>query len=188
MLIALSSDDIPVEPEVRVHSVRRKRSEPSKPLTPPPPNVRNWMIYAALALLVIALMVDGFLGHRPQRPALPSYSEATEVRSTVVEISDSLQIVVSWELTLADSGGRPDSILVKVVTENHRDSLISVQPSDQLADTLYLRPPKPGKRVKGTSCAAAEHPGQPLEESCTPWQYVRPRGIAQATGGEPFEE
>src|SRR3954462_1842248 len=104
----------PVQPEVRVRSVRRRRSEPPPPLSPPPPNIRNWMIYAGLVILVAGLMVDGFLRHRPPRANLPSYSQATDVRSSIIEIADSLQVVVSWDLTLSGPTGRPDSIRVSV--------------------------------------------------------------------------
>jgi hypothetical protein len=137
------------------------------------------MIYAGLVLLVLALMVDGFLGHRPEHTLLPTYSQATEVRSSLAEVSDSLQIVVSWDLTLADSAGRPDSIRVKVLTDRRSDSLISMQPSTELSDTLYLVAPGSRQSIRGVSCAAAEFPGRPLEESCTPWQYVRPAVVAK---------
>src|ERR671939_284514 len=96
----------PIEPEVRVHSVRRRRSKPPSPLTPPPPDVRGWLIYIGLAVLVAALMLDGYLRHRPDHALLPAYSQATEVHSSVAELTDSLQVVVAWELTLADSTRR----------------------------------------------------------------------------------
>jgi hypothetical protein len=185
MVIVLSSEETPEEPVVRVRSVRRRRHEPPKPVVPPPPNVRNWLIYVGLIILIAVLMIDGFLAHRPQHPTLPSYSETTEVRSSLAEVSDSLQIVVSWDLTLADSAGRPDSIRVKVLTDRARDTLLSTQPSNQLSDTLYLKAPGSGESLRGISCAAAEHPGKPLEENCTPWQYVRPSvaaGPEQAAG------
>jgi hypothetical protein len=179
--MALTSDEQPIEPEVRVHSVRRRRSKRPTPLTPPPPNVRGWLIYIGLAVLVAALMLDGYLRHRPNQALLPTYSQATEVHSTVAEVADSLQVVVAWELTLADSTRRPDSVRIKVVAGNRPDSQISVQPSSQLSDTLYLPAPQAGQTLNGASCAAAEHPGLPLEESCTPWQFVRPSAtIAQA--------
>jgi hypothetical protein len=176
-----SPDDLPLQPEVRVRSVRRRRREPAAPLTPPPPNVRNWMIYAGLAFLVASLMVDGFLRHRPDHPPLPTYSQATEVRSSIGEVANSLQVVVSWDLTLSDPAGRPDSIRVKVTADGLRDSLIDLQSSRQLADTLHLVAPSKGQTLHGLSCAAAEHPGLPREESCTPWQYIRPSVVAQAT-------
>ena len=148
------------------------------PLSPPPPNIRNWTIYAGVAALVAALMVDGFLRHRPSSAALPTYSQTTEVRSSIAEVADSLQVVVSWDLTLSEPAGRPDSIRIKVTADPRRDSLISVQSSSQLADTVYLAAPPRGGTLRGLSCAAAQHPGQPLDESCTPWQFVRPNVVA----------
>jgi hypothetical protein len=183
-MIALSSEDSPLQPEVRVRSIRRRRSEQPRPVPPPPPNIRSWMIYIGLTVLVATLMVDGFLRHRPQHP-LPAYSQTTEVRSSIVEVADSLQVVVSWDLTLSAPSGRPHSIRVKVRAEPRQDSLLSSQSPGQLADTVYLAAPARGQTVRGISCAAAEHLGQPLEESCTPWQYIRPNVVAQTTTDQP---
>ena len=161
------------EPEVHVRSVRRRRSEPPIPPTPPPPNIRNWLVYASVAALIAALMLDGFLRHRPQNLPLPSLSYATEVRSTISELADSLQIVVSWDLTLSEPAGKPDSIQVKVAPTQQR-AFMAMQPSTQLSDTVYLPAPPQGQSLSGISCAVTEHVGQPAQESCTPWQYVRP--------------
>jgi hypothetical protein len=125
-------------------------------------------------------MLEGFLRHRPQRPVLPTLSQATEVRSAISALDDSLQVVVSWELTLSDPAGRPDSIRVKVVEYQRPDSQVAIQSANQLADTLYLAAPVPGQTVQGVSCAAAEHMGIVPSESCTPWQYVRPAATATA--------
>jgi hypothetical protein len=167
-----------MEPEVRVRTPRRRRTVPDEPQSPAPPNVRNWAIYAGVGVVVVALMLDGYLSHRPQHPELPSFSQATEVRSAVSETADSLQVVVSWDLTLSAPAGAPDSIRVKVVRDRTRDSLISIQPANQLADTLYLPVPPPGETVQAVSCVLAEHEGELSEESCTPWQYVRPNATA----------
>lgn len=173
-----------MEPEVRVRSVRRRRTEPS-PLQPAPPaNVRNWLIYAGLATLIAALMLDGFLRHGPQRPPLPALAQATEVRSTVTESADSLQVVVSWDLTLSVPAGRPDSMRIKVVAQPPKDSLISFQAPNQLADTIYLAAPARGQTLTGVSCVLAEHEEELPEESCTPWQYVRPNAIAGTTASQ----
>jgi hypothetical protein len=129
--------------------------------------------------LVAALMLDGYLDHRPQHLALPSLSQATEVRSAVSETGDSLQVVVSWDLTLATPAGAPDSIRIRV-TRQPSDSLISIQRAGQLADTLYLPLPAAGKTVQALSCVTAEHQGELPDESCTPWQYVRPSAAAAA--------
>jgi hypothetical protein len=163
-----------MEPEVHVRSVRRRRSDPLPPSNPPPVNVRSWLIYTGLTTLVAALMVEGLLRHRPPHPALPSLSYATEVQSTISEVADSLQIVVSWDLTLSKPAGRPDSIHIRVTPDRPHHAVAAVQPSSQLADTLYLSMPPRGQSLRGISCATAEHAGEPPVESCTPWQYVRP--------------
>ena len=173
-----------MEPEVHVRSVRRRRSEPPVPPTPPPLNVRNALIYFGLIILVLALMLEGFLRDRPNQLPLPSLAYATEVRSTIAEVADSLQVVVSWDLTLAEPTGRPDSIRIKVIPEQQQRTIIAVQSSMQLSDTLYLPAPLPGQTLTGISCATAEHPGVPPEESCTPWQYIRPAATA-AVAAEP---
>ena len=167
-----------MEPEVRVRTIRRRRTAPEVPQSPPL-NVRNWAIYTAVAGVVAALMLDGYLNHRPQHMALPSLSQATEVRSAVSETGDSLQIVVSWDLTLAAPAGAPDSIRVTVVRQPS-DSLVSIQKAGQLADTLYLPLPAAGQTVQAVSCVTAEHQGELPDESCTPWQYVRPSAAAPA--------
>ena len=122
------------KPEVHVRSVRRRRSDPPVPPAPEPPNIRNWLIYTGITVLIAALMLDGFLRHRPQHPPLPRVAYAAEVRSAVTEVGDSLQVVVSWDLTLADSGGRPDSVQVKVMPSG-RGGINSSQSGKQLSDT-----------------------------------------------------
>jgi hypothetical protein len=160
--------------EVIVGTVRRRRRSPPKPDTPPPPNVRNWVVYLALTTLLAALMFNGYLTDRPANPPLPALSQAADVRSTIAEAADSLQIVVGWDLTLSDPEGVPDSVRVRVILEA-ADTLILTQPSSALADTAHLPAPKAGQRVAGISCVAAQHgETQLVEEVCTPWQYVRP--------------
>jgi hypothetical protein len=162
-----------MEPEVHVRSVRRRRSEPLTPPTRPPLNIRSWVIYAGLLTIAAALMVEGFLRDRPQQLPLPTLSQATEVRSAISEVADSLRVVVSWDLTLSEPTGHPDSIRLKVIAQQQQ-SIVAVQASSQVADTVYLPVPQRGQTLSGISCAAAEHPGMSSQESCTPWQYVRP--------------
>src|SRR5918992_1848144 len=150
-----------LQPEVHVRSVRRRRSEPSTPPTPAPFNPRNWVIYAGLTMVVLTLMLEGFLWHRPPQPPLPSLSQATEVRSTLSELADSLRVVVSWDLTLSEPSGKPDSIQIKV-TPAQQNALIATQASSQLADTVYLAPPPRGQTLSGISCAVTAHAGQPV--------------------------
>lgn len=164
-----------VEPEAVVRSVRRRRTEPPYPETPPPVNARTWLIYATLTMGAAGLMFDGYLSDRPGKPPLPSLSQATEVRSAIgesSESSESLQVVVGWDLSLSDSAGAPDSVRVRVIPER-ADILVLTQPANQLADTAYLPVPPGGQSMSGFSCVAARHGGQPLEEVCAPWKYVR---------------
>jgi hypothetical protein len=163
-----------MEPEVHVRSIRRRRSDPLPHPIPPPVNVRSWLVYTGLTTLVAALMVEGLLRHRPPLPVLPSLSYATEVQSAISEVADSLQIVVSWDLTLSTPAGRPDSIRIRVTPDPPHQTVAAAQPPSQLADTLYLSVPARGQTLRGISCAAAEHAGESPVESCTPWQYVRP--------------
>lgn len=171
-----------VEPEVVVRSIRRRRAEVPPPRAPATSHVHNWLIYTGLGTVVGALMLDGFLSHRP-RAELPPLSQATEVRSAITQVADSLRVVVSWDLTLSDSAGQPDSIRVKVMAEKQRrDSLVSMQSATQLADTIHIPAPAVGQTVSGLSCVAADHPPELTQEACTPWQYVRPAATEQAAG------
>lgn len=163
-----------MNPEVIVGTVRRRRRSSPQYEPPRPPNVRNWVMYTVLAVLVAALMFNGYLTDRPARLPLPDLAQATDVRSTIWEASDSLQIVVGWDLTLSEPEGLPDSVLVRVIPES-ADTLTVTQHGAELADTVYLPVPEAGQTVKGLSCVAARHAAEePLEEVCTPWQYVRP--------------
>ena len=164
----------PLQPEVHVHGTRIRREEPPEPEVPTMPNVRNWLIYGAVTATVAGLMLDGSLRHQPRDALLPPLSEATAVKSEVSQTADSLQVVVSWDLTLSVPAGRPDSIRVKVASEPPRHQLATTQSANQLADTTYLPAPSPGETAKGISCVAAVHPQRAPAESCTPWQYVRP--------------
>ncbi|MEO8089726.1 MAG: hypothetical protein ABI703_05480 [Gemmatimonadales bacterium] len=170
-----------VEPEVIVRSVRRRRTQPPPPETPSPVAARTWLIYTVLAAGTAALMFDGYLSDRPDKAPLPMRSEATEVRSEISMSADSLQVVVGWDLSLSDSAGVPDSVRVRVIPQPG-DTVVLSQASDQLADTAYLAAPDTGKAVQGLSCVAAQH-AEPLEEVCTPWQYVRPSATVMAAVG-----
>jgi hypothetical protein len=170
------------EPEVIVRSVRRRRARPPPSETPPPAGARTWLIYTALAVGTAALMFDGYLSDRPDKQALPTLSQATEVRSEISMAADSLQVVVSWDLSLSDSAGVPDSVRVRVIPLQG-DTVVMSQPSKQLADTAYLAAPDTGETAQGISCVAAQHEPEPLQEVCTPWQYVRPSVTAMSATG-----
>ena len=171
------------EVEVRVHRVRRRRSDPLPTERSRPPNLRNWLIYAVLTGLVLLLMFEGYLNHKPRHAALPSIAEATGVRSAISPAADSLRVVVTWDLTLSPPEGRPDSVEVKVVSNRGGDSLIHIQLASLFADTAYLAAPRAGQTLTGSSCVAAKHPSAPLTESCTPWQYVQSQPGAAAAAG-----
>jgi len=166
-------DEEVVVPEVVVRSIRRRRTLPPPPEAPPPVSARTWLIYTALAAGMAGLMFEGHLSDRPGKLPLPSLSQATEVRSAISESAESLRVVVGWDLSLSDSAGAPDSVRVRVIPEQG-DTVVLTQPANQLADTAYLPAPAAGQTAKGLSCVAAQHGEQPLEEVCTPWQYVRP--------------
>jgi hypothetical protein len=130
-----------------VRSVRRRRTVPPNPEPTPPAKARSWLIYAALATGLAALMFDGFLTDRPSKPPLPGVSQATKVRSAIAESSESLQVVVGWDLSLSDAAGAPESVRVRVIPEQ-ADTVVLVQPANQLADTAYLPVPPAGQAIK----------------------------------------
>ena len=168
-----------MNPEVVVGSVRRRRRSP-KPDTPRPPHIRNLVIYVVLSVGVAGLMFNGFLTDRPTTVPLPLLSQTTDVRSTIREAGDSLQIEIGWDLTMSEPQGVPDSIRVRVVQNS--TEVLTIQAGSELADTAFISAPEPGETVKGFSCVAAHHGVEEvIEEVCTPWQYVRPFATAGAT-------
>ena len=169
-----------VDAEVIVRSVRRRRTQPPPPEAPPPATARSWLIYGVLTVAIAGLMFDGFLFDHPIRPPLPRLSQVADVRSTIEETDDSLQVVVTWDLTLTEPEGLPESVQVRVIAEQPGDTLTSSQPGRELADTAYLPAPPHGQTTNGLSCVAAMHGEEPLEEVCTPWQYVRPSATTMA--------
>ncbi len=174
--------DEAVEAEVMVRSVRRRRKHSPAPATAAAASARTWLIYTGLAVGTAGLMFDGYLADHPARQALPERSEASEVRSAISVSTDSLQVIVAWDLTLSDSGGVPDSVRVRVIPQQG-DTVVLSQSASQLADTAYLAAPEIGKTTKGLSCVAARHGLEQLEEVCTPWQYVRPSAASMAVVG-----
>lgn len=164
-------------------SVRRRRRASPKPEAPGPPNLRSWVIYAVLSAGVVAMMFNGTLTDRPKTLPLPELSQAIDVRSTIWEIADSLQIVVDWDLTLSQPEGMPDAVLVRVIPDS-AEALTLSQYGSELADTAYLPAPQPGQTLTGLSCVTAQHPPeQTSAEVCTPWQYVRPLAAASSAAG-----
>ncbi len=168
-----------MNPEVVVGNVRRRRRSPK--LEPPrPPHVRNLVIYFILSVGVAGLMFSGLLTDRPATLPLPVLSQTRDVRSTIWEAGDSLQIEVGWDLTISEPEGAPDSVRVRLLQDS-TEILTLTQAGSELADTAYIPAPKPGETVKGLSCVGAHHGVEELlEEVCTPWQYVRPLATAAA--------
>jgi hypothetical protein len=176
-----------VNPEVVVGSVRRRRRSP-KPETPRPPHIRNLVIYLLLSVAVAGLMFNGVLTDRPATVPLPLLSQTRDVRSTIWEAGDSLQIEVGWDLTISEPEGAPDSVRVRVLQDS-TEILTLTQMGSQLADTAYIPAPKPGETVQGLSCVGAHHgTEEPVEEVCTPWQYVRPFATATAAASPVFKQ
>jgi hypothetical protein len=173
-----------MEVEVRVHRVRKRRGEPPVTKAPGPPNVRSWVIYAALTILVAALMFEGFLRHKaPASITLPELAEAIDVQSAISPAGDSLQVVVSWDLTLSTPAGRPDSIQVKLIPSTGSDSLVTIVSPTVFADTATVIAPPPGQTLTGSSCVTAKHADLPGTEVCAPWQYLRPSAIVPPQAG-----
>jgi hypothetical protein len=143
------------------------------------------MIYIVLAVAVAGLMFNGFLTDRPATLPLPQLSQTTEVRSTILEAGDSLRIEIGWDLTISEPEGVPDSIRVRLVRDSS-EIMTLTQAGSELADTAYIAAPSPGETVKGLSCVGAHHGlERPIEEVCTPWQYVRPFATASAAASSP---
>src|SRR5829696_4596488 len=103
------------EVEVRVHSVRRRRTDTPVPPAARVPNLRNLLIYSGLTILSAALMFEGHLRHKAPQAALPVLAEAIDVLSDITSVTDTLRIVVSWDLTLSTPEGQPDSVRVKIL-------------------------------------------------------------------------
>lgn len=125
--------------------------------------------FLVLGLLGIAAV--GFLRWLKPKPVV--LSTATEVRSAVTQLGDSLQVVVSWRLTPAPEDGRADSVRVEVGLDRGEESRSAMLVSSRLADTAFVPAPLAGRSAVGYSCVAAQHGGTLKSEACTPWQYVR---------------
>jgi hypothetical protein len=130
-------------------------------------------------------MFEGYLSHEPGNSPLPLMSEATDVRSTITPVADSLEVIVAWDLTLSTPEGQPDSVRVTVIPSPGNDTVISMQAATVFADTALLPAPAAGQTLTGSSCVTARHINKPSSESCTPWQYVRPAATAQASVSVP---
>lgn len=120
--------------------------------------------------------------------AQPQPTEIEAVRSNISAVRDSLQVVVIWERSSFGRLGEPDSVRIEVVPEHgyaqeKRYKVLTTQTGDHRADTVSLPMPSPGQSVVGHSCAALHHAGELLNQSCTPWQYVRPSAVFDSSTG-----
>jgi hypothetical protein len=153
-------------------------------------------ISEALVLCVIAgaLGVAGILWWLLHRRPAPLEAgpppEIEAVRSSISELRDSLQVVVTWvpgrfrRLTLLDT------LRVSVVPQSGYPSesqprAVGSPTGEQRADTVTLPLPPTGPSLTGYSCVAVYHPREPLDQSCTNWQYVRPSARFDSTAPQP---
>src|SRR6476469_3496288 len=137
---------------------------------------KRWpFVVLLLAVLGVAIAGLWMIRRRAQAAyraeALPI---ATDVRSELSTAADSLQVVVTWQISALSGGGRVDSIRVEVGLGDGRKSQTQVSPSDQRTDTLRLPSPAEGESAAGYSCVATVQAARLSRETCTPWQYVRP--------------
>jgi hypothetical protein len=153
-----------------------RRWEPPTEQIIEPPKPKRWpfvvLLLAVLGVAIAGLWMIRRRAHAALRGAtLPT---ATAVRSELSTAADSLQVIVSWQISTISGGGRVDSIRVEVGLGDGRESQTQVSPSGQRTDTLHLPPPAEGETAAGYSCVATVQAARLSRETCTPWQYVRP--------------
>jgi hypothetical protein len=144
------------------------------------PNREKILFFVVAAAAALAVVLWWLLRESP-KPAKPvPLAHIETVRSTISQLGDSLEVVVVWELNSLSVLGQIDSVRVEVVPEEG-DTLVATQSTNQKADTVRLAAPRPGKTAKGYSCVGANFHGEPAEQTCTPWQYVRPVATPEST-------
>lgn len=137
------------------------------------PNREKILFFLVAAAAVLAVVIWWLLREKPKTAKPVPLAHIEAVRSTISQLGDSLEIIVAWDLNTLSVLGRTDSVRVEVVPEDG-DTLVATQSTDHKADTVRLIAPEPGKTAKGYSCVAPTYQGVPPEQTCTPWQYVRP--------------
>jgi hypothetical protein len=163
----------------RAGGQRRTESRARKRKRPNPETILLFVVAVPLALAALFW----WLLREPPKPAAPILPPEVEaVRSTISEVGDSLQVVITWEASSFSPLGRADSLQVQVVPEGSyleesRGKVLTSPTGDQQADTVNLPMPAPGHSAMGYTCAAVVHPGAPLDQSCNGWQYVRPSAV-----------
>ncbi len=155
-------------PSSRKRSHRRRRHREEQPSRPR----RRWLP-AVGAIALLAGAVGAYLYLRP-RPAPVVVAEKSDVRSSVAQGGDSLEVIVTWQLRPGSTVSSADSNRVEVgfgeghqVRSNTRSALTTI-------DTLHVPAPAAGMTIQGYSCVASQYLGRLSAERCTPWQYVRP--------------
>ncbi len=141
----------------------------------PVPSARRWWNW--LFVLSMLLVLGGgvwLLLSRIRESAAQPVAQATDVRSSVTEFGDSLDVVVNWQLTSAPAQGAAESVRVEVGLGDGTTSQVSTSAAVQRTDTLRLPAPADGETSAGYSCVSAIHHGRLTREDCTPWQFVRP--------------
>jgi hypothetical protein len=115
------------------------------------------------------------------QPKLPS---TEDVRSDILPEGDSLAVAVQWHLEAASEVGMAESVRVEVGLGDGDQAQFSTVSSQETADTAIVPAPAPGQTATGYSCVAAVRHGRLGREKCTPWQFVRPSGVAADSGGK----
>jgi hypothetical protein len=152
-----------------------KRWQPPTEQVVEAPKPRRWP--AVLLLLgILAVAVAGvWILYRQLHPQRREQSaQAAGVRSEISGFGDSLDVVVSWRLLNPPGVPLPDSVRVEVGLGSGERSLSHLAPGTVRTDTMQIPAPAEGQTISGYSCVAAVHGDHLGQESCTPWQYVRP--------------
>jgi hypothetical protein len=173
---------------VQVSRGRGQRGPVSRVRKRKKPNPETLFLFMVAIPLALAALFWWQLRGPPKSVESISLPEIEAVRSTISELRDSLQVVVTWETSSFWPLGPSDSLRVQVspesgYSEESKRRVLTSPTGDQQADTVYLPMPAPGQSVIGYSCAAVIHPGLPLDQSCTEWQYVRPSAVFDSAAG-----
>jgi hypothetical protein len=152
------------------------KKHPVVDLEPVGPLRRGWRTWLFVLSLLVLLGIGAWLLLSTFRaaPIESAVSQAADVRSSVTQQGDSLDVIVDWRLTTAPARGVAESVRVEVGLGDGATSQVSTSSAEQRTDTLRLPAPAPGETSTGYSCVAAVNHGRLSREDCTPWQFVRP--------------
>ena len=139
-----------------------------------PPKPRRWPLVLGALIILVAGAAWLFRERLFPRPPLIPKSNVAAVRSVVVLLGDSLDVVVSWKLADAVTSGMVDSVRVEVDLASSDSTRVAMLPSSRRADTVRFGVPPTGQATAGTSCVSTLYLGRLSHERCTPWQFVRP--------------